>query len=183
MLKYVICMIKMEAVNNSSLKDTGMTSLTALGHTCCEHKSSSGTYGVYFTKHHSILRRRLAARSIDCTKVILDILRRPVKFRSYLKFYGARTAFGRVIEGKIGLDTVNCLKSAMNFWKYLTNRPVPVLAHLCKIWRAPYGALFICQNGDRYYTIETPTGARTICGHTRWRCYKTPSAQPILKSG
>ena len=31
----------------------------------------------------------------------LDIVRCPVKYRYYLKFHGARTAFGRVNEGKM----------------------------------------------------------------------------------
>jgi len=35
---------------------------------------------------------------------VLDIVRCPVNFRYYLKFHGARTAFGRVIEGKITSD-------------------------------------------------------------------------------
>jgi len=63
-------------------------------------------YGVYFAKKRTILRRpygaRLAAgRNVQFFIIFLDIVRCPVKFRSYLKFHGARTAFGRVIEGKI----------------------------------------------------------------------------------
>ena len=63
-------------------------------------------YGVYFTKNRTILRRPYGARPAAGRIVrffinILDIVRCPVKFRYYLKFYGARTAFGRVNEGKM----------------------------------------------------------------------------------
>ena len=64
-------------------------------------------YSVYFTKNRTILRRpygaRPAAGRITSTIIyhFLDIVRCPVNFRYYLKFHGARTAFGRVIEGII----------------------------------------------------------------------------------
>ena len=63
-------------------------------------------YGVYFTKNRTILRRPCGARPAAGRIVrffikFLDIVRCPVKFRYYLKFHGARTAFGRVNEGKI----------------------------------------------------------------------------------
>jgi len=63
-------------------------------------------YGVYFIKNRTILRRPYGARPesgkivrflINCS----DIVRCPVNFRYYLKFHGARTAFSRVIKGKI----------------------------------------------------------------------------------
>ena len=44
---------------------------------------------------------RRQEESYDFFINFLDIVRCPVKFRYYLKFHGARTAFGRVIEGKI----------------------------------------------------------------------------------
>jgi len=63
-------------------------------------------YCVYNTKIRTILRRsngvRPAARRIVRYLInFVDIVRCPVKFRYYLKFHGARTAFGRVIEGKM----------------------------------------------------------------------------------
>jgi len=62
--------------------------------------------GVDFTKYRTILRRPYGARSAAGRIVrfsidFLDIVRCPVKFRYYLKFHGARTAFGRVNEGKM----------------------------------------------------------------------------------
>jgi len=44
---------------------------------------------------------RRQEESYDFFIIFLDIVRCPVIFRYYLKFHGARTAFGRVIEGKI----------------------------------------------------------------------------------
>jgi len=63
-------------------------------------------YGVYFTKNRTILRRPYGARPaagriVRFFIISLDIVRCPVNYRYYLKFHGARTAFGRVIEGKI----------------------------------------------------------------------------------
>jgi len=63
-------------------------------------------YGVYFTQNRTILRspygaRPAAGRIVRFVINFLDIVRCPVKFRYYLKFHGARTAFGRVNEGKI----------------------------------------------------------------------------------
>ena len=55
----------------------------------------------------------------------LGIVRCPVKFKYYLKFHGARTTFCRVIKGRLYdfnsdlAGTVRCLKSAMNFRKFL----------------------------------------------------------------
>ena len=125
------------------------------------HKSSTGT-----------VRRLFHQKAYDSTTPVrcpaggrknrtifyhfLDIVRCPVKFRYYLKFHGARTAFGRFIEGKItsaghrtvpgrrpaGVFThrtgtgrflfniyiVRCLTSARKFQNRLTNRPMPVRA-------------------------------------------------------
>jgi len=73
---------------------------------CYGHKSSTGT-----------VRRLFHQKSYDYTEPVrrpaggrknrtifyqfLDIVWCPVKFRYYLKFHGARTAFGRVNEGKM----------------------------------------------------------------------------------
>jgi len=62
--------------------------------------------GVYFTKNRTILRipysaRPAAGRIVRFLINFLDIVRCSVKFRNYLKFHGARTAFGRVNEGKM----------------------------------------------------------------------------------
>ena len=59
-------------------------------------------YGVYFTNNRTILRRPYGARPaagriVRFFTILLDIVRCPVKFRYYLKFHGAHTAFGRVI--------------------------------------------------------------------------------------
>jgi len=61
--------------------------------------------------------------------LFLDIVRCPVKFRSYLKFHGARTAFGRVIEGKI---TSAGHRTIFIYYLYRTIPTTPL--------RAPYGA-------------------------------------------
>ena len=45
--------------------------------------------------------RPAAGRIVRFLIIFLDIVRCPVNFRYYFKFHGARTAFGRVIEGKI----------------------------------------------------------------------------------
>ena len=79
---------------------------------CCGHYNAMVTnhlrapYGVYFTQNRTILRRPYGARPaaeriVQFFIIFLDIVRCPVKFRYYLIFHGARTAFGRVIEGKI----------------------------------------------------------------------------------
>jgi len=73
---------------------------------CYGHKSSTGT-----------VRRLFHQKSYDSTEPVrrpasgrknrtffinfLDIVRCPVKFRYFLKFQGARTAFGRVNEDKM----------------------------------------------------------------------------------
>jgi len=44
---------------------------------------------------------RLQEEPYDFGSIFVDIVRCPVKFMYYLKFHGARTAFGRVIGGKI----------------------------------------------------------------------------------
>ena len=59
--------------------------------------------------------RPAAGRIVRFLIILLDIVRCPVKFRYYLKFHGAHTAFGRVIEGKMtsaGHRTVSWQHSA-----------------------------------------------------------------------
>jgi len=59
---------------------------------------------------------RRQEESYDFLSIFLDILRCPVKFRHYLKFHCAHTAFGRVIEGKMAFAHIGrapdnfCLK-------------------------------------------------------------------------
>jgi len=61
-------------------------------------------YGVYFTKIRFYGARTAPGwrqeESYDFYH-FLDIVRYPVKLRYYLKFHGARTAFGRVNGGKM----------------------------------------------------------------------------------
>jgi len=86
-------------------------------------------YGVYFTKNCTILRRPYGAqpaagRIVRFFIIFLDIVRCLVKFRYYLKFHGTRTAFGRVIEGKMtsaGHRTVSRRRPA----GVCTHRPAP----------------------------------------------------------
>jgi len=105
-------------------------------------------YGVYFTKNRTILRRPYGARPAAGRIVrflinFLDIVRCPVNFRYYLKFHGARTAFGRVTEDKITsaghrtvpgrrLHTSDGHRTIFDWDLYRTIPTVPV--------RVPYGA-------------------------------------------
>ena len=77
---------------------------------------------------------------------LLDIVRCPVKFRHYLKFHGARTAFCRVIEGTFVKrhlpGTVRCLKSAMNFRNSLNKSTMTVRAPDV-LARAPADVLWV----------------------------------------
>jgi len=112
-------------------------------------------YGVYFTKNRTILRRPYGARPAAGRIVrlfinILDIVRCPVNFRYYLKFHGARSAFGRAIKGKItsaGHRTVP------------RRRPVGVCTH-----RTDTGRLF------NIYIVrfQRRTGRKYIFGLSSW---------------
>jgi len=69
-------------------------------------QSSTGTVRRLFHQNRTILRRPYGARPAAWRIVqffyqFLNIVRCPVKFRYYLKFHGARTAFGRANEGKM----------------------------------------------------------------------------------
>ena len=84
-------------------------------------------YGVYFTKNRTILRRPYGARPAAGRIVrffinFLDIVRCPVKFRYYLKFHGARTAFGRVNEGKM-TSAVRCPGGARPVFAHIARAP------------------------------------------------------------
>ena len=69
---------------------------------CYGHKSSMGTVWRPFHQisYDSAAPGRRQEESYDFL-TFLDIVRCPVKFRYYCKFHDARTAFGRVIEGKM----------------------------------------------------------------------------------
>ena len=61
-------------------------------------------YGVYFTnvRFHGARTAPGRRQEIWCDFLsFLDIVRCPIKYRYYLNFHSARTAFGRVIEGKM----------------------------------------------------------------------------------
>jgi len=105
---------------------------------CYGHKSSTGT-----------VRRLLHQKSYDSTASVwflinfLDIVRCPVNFRYYIKFHGARTAFGRVIEDKMtsaGHRTApgRCLHTSdghRTIFVWDLYRTIPTV-----LVRAPYGA-------------------------------------------
>jgi len=67
---------------------------------CYDHKSSTDTVRVYFTKQRTIRRCPCGARPVAGRIVrflsILDIIRCPVKFRYYFKFHGAQSAFAHI---------------------------------------------------------------------------------------
>ena len=66
-------------------------------------------YGVFFTKNRTIQRRPAGGRTNRTIfDHFVDIVRCPVKLMYFLKFHGARTAFGRVIEGKMISVPVRC---------------------------------------------------------------------------
>jgi len=76
-----------------------------------------------------------------------------VKLRYYLKFHGARTAFGRVIKGKMtsaGHRTVP------------GQRPVGVCTHRTGTGRFLYKKLSYDFNGARPGTVRCPAGHRTM---------------------
>jgi len=79
----------------------------------------------------------------------LDIVRYPVKFRYYLKFHGARTAFGRFIEGKLRPGTVRCPDGARAAFIHIGQAP----DHFC------LKHLSYDSNGARPGTVLCP--ART----------------------
>jgi len=117
-------------------------------------------YGVYFTKKRTILRgpygaRPAAGRIVRFFIICLDIVRCPVNLRYYLKFHGARTAFGRVIEGKVtsaGHRTVP------------GRRPAGVFTHRTGTGRFWLNKIFLSydSNGARPGTVRCPAGHRTM---------------------
>ena len=63
---------------------------------CYGHKSSTGTVRRLF--HTKIVRFYGGRKNRTIFYQFLEIVRCPVKFKYYLKFHGAHTAFARVIE-------------------------------------------------------------------------------------
>jgi len=121
-------------------------------------------YGVYFTKkNRTILRRPYGARPaagriVRFFIIFLDIVRCPVKFRYYLKFHGARTAFGRVTEGKItsaGHHTVS------------GRRPAGVCTHRTGTGRLLFN-IYIVRFQRR------PSGHRTVPGRASYDVWQAP---------
>ena len=120
-------------------------------------------YGVYFTKNRTILRRPYGARPaagriVRFFIIFLDIVRCPVKFRYYLKFHGARTAFGRVIKGKItsaGHRTVP------------GRRPAGVFTHRTGTGRFLFN-IYIVRFQRR------PSGHRTVPGRAWYDVWQAP---------
>jgi len=118
-------------------------------------------YDVYFTKNRTILRRPYGARPaagriLRFFIIFLDIVRCPVKFRYYLKFHGARTAFGSL--------RVRCPDGAR-----------PAFSH---IGRAPddFYLIFISYdfNGARPGTVRRPSGHHTVPGRASYDVWQAP---------
>jgi len=131
-------------------------------------------YGVYLTKksYDSTALGRRQEESYDFFINFLDIVRCPVKFRYYLKFYGARAAFGRVNEGKMTsaghrartasgrrLHTSDGHRTIFVQNLYRTIPTVPVRAPY-DVWQAPetFNNLFTSRSG----TGRCPSGHRPL---------------------
>jgi len=94
-------------------------------------------------KNRMILRRQEKLKRF--LNIFLDIERCPVKFRCYLKFHCARTAFGRVIEGK--MTSVRTARGRpLHTWdRHRTNfvltfyRTIPTVPNQTSyhVWQAP----------------------------------------------
>jgi len=115
-------------------------------------------YGVYFTKNRTILRRPYGARPAAGRIVrflinFLDIVRCPVKFMSYLKFHGARTAFGWVNEGKMASAGHRSVPG---------RRPAGVCTHRTGTGRFCLKFISYDSNGARPGTVRCPAGHRTM---------------------
>jgi len=153
-------------------------------------------YGVYFSKNRTIQRRPYSARAAAGRIVrffinFLDIVRCPVNFRYYLKFHGARTAFGRVINGKItsaehrsvpprrpgGICTHRTGTGRFLFNIYIVrfqrhpsgHRTVPVRASY-DVWQAP--GTFKNRLTNRPMPVRAPDDARLGTG----RCFMSQTA-------
>ena len=87
--------------------------------------------------------------SCDFFYQFLDILRCPVMLRFYFKFHGARTAFGRVNEGKM----TSAGHRTVSGWSFTTPA-----GHRTTSYGARAGT-------GRCFHIQTPDGARMICDH------------------
>jgi len=149
-------------------------------------------YGVYFTKYRKILPRP-AEGGNNCTIFInfYDIVRCPAKFRYYLKFHSARTAFVRVIEGKMtsavhrtvpgrrpaGVCIHRTSTGRFLFKKFIVRfqwcpsgpRTVPGRAS-CDVWQAQRTLKNILTN--RPMPVRAPDDALPGTG----RCFMSPTA-------
>ena len=119
-------------------------------HLCYGHNSSTGTVRLLFHQKSYDSRpygaRPAAGRIVRFLNIFLDIVRCPVKFRYYLKFHGARTAFGRVIEGKMtsaGHRTVPGRRPAgigthrTGTWRFLFKIFIVRFQRSYDVWQAP----------------------------------------------
>jgi len=125
-------------------------------------------YGVYFSKNRTILRRPYRARPAAERIVrffinFLDIVRCPVKYRYYLKFHGARTAFGRVNEGKM---------TSAGHRMVPRRRPAGVCTHRTGTGRFLFKIYIV-----RFHWC--PSGHRTVPG---WASYDVWQAPGTLKN-
>jgi len=120
-------------------------------------------YGVYFNKNRTILRRPYGARPASGKIVrFLNIFKTSYRayFRYYLKFHGARTAFGRVIEGTMRSTGHRMVPG----W-----RPAGVCRHRTGTERFLYTKFIV-----RFQ--RCPTGQRTVPGRTSydvWQALRT----------
>ena len=102
--------------------------------------------------------RPAAGRIVRFLIIFLDIVRCPVKFRYYLKFHGTRTAFVRVIEGKMtsaGHRTVS------------GRRPAGVCTHRTGTGRFLLKIFSYDSNGAHPGIARCPAGHRTMSDKRR----------------
>jgi len=136
-------------------------------------------YGVFFTKTRTILQRPYGARPAAGRIVrffinFLDIVRCPVKFRLYVKFHSARTAFGRVIWNDIGRAPYGALPAFAHIGRFLFKiqivrlqrcssgyRTVPDRASY-DVWQAPETLKKLLSN--RPMPFRAPDDARPGAG-------------------
>ena len=144
-------------------------------------------YGVYFTKNRTILRSPYGAwpaagKIVRFFIIFLDIVRCPLKFRYYLKFNGARTAFGRVNEGKMTSDTHRTGTGRFLFKIYIVrfqrcpsgHRTVPGRASY-DVWQAPGTFKYLLTN--RPMPVRAPDDARPGTG----RCFMSRTATAEMR--
>jgi len=119
------------------------------------------------------VRRQPAAWIVRFFCQLLDIVRCPVKFRYYLKFHGARSAFGRVNEGKThrtGTGRFLFKIYIVGFQRCASgHRTVPGRASY-DVWQAPGTLKNLFTN--RPMPVRAPDDARTGTG----RCFMSRTA-------